>query len=46
MSVDGMADMDEVTISLEAVLASLREKIGGASRAVDDSTLTPLNGSV
>ena len=46
MSVDGMADMDEVTTSLETVLAGLREKIGGASRPVDDSTLTPLSGSV
>ena len=46
MSVDGMADMDEVTTSLEAVLAGLRETISGASRAVDDRTLTPSRGSV
>jgi adenylate kinase len=46
LSVDGMADMDDVTSSLEAVLAKLRKNTGPASRTVDNSALTPSSGSV
>lgn len=46
MSVDGMADMDDVTASLEAVLTNLRTKTSATSRTVDASALTPSGGSV
>lgn len=46
MSVDGMAEMDEVTASLEAVLAELRHHTTKTSRTVDDSALTPSSGGV
>lgn len=46
MSVDGMADMDDVTMSLETVLTKLRDKIGEASRHVDESSLTRSDSSV
>ena len=46
MSVDGMADMDDVTSSLETVLAGLRTKNVKTSQSVDVSALTPSDGSV
>ena len=46
MSVDGMADMNEVTASLEAVLSVLKTEAGRTSRTVDNSALTPSGGSV
>jgi adenylate kinase len=46
MTVDGMAEMDDVTASLEAVLAMLKKESGRTSRTVDNSALTPSNGSV
>ena len=46
MTVDGMADIDDVTAALEAVLASRRKDSAGTSRSVDNSALTPSKGSV
>lgn len=46
MSVDGMADMDDVTASLETVLAALRKTTSPSSRTVDAGALTPSGGGV
>ncbi len=46
MTVDGMAEMDDVTASLEAILARLPGRSGTASRSVDNSALTPTGGGV
>lgn len=46
MSVDGMADMDDVTASLEMVLANLRKTTSPSSRTVDAGALTPSGGGV
>ena len=46
MTVDGMADIDDVTVALEAVLAALRKGSASTSRSVDNSALTPSRGSV
>ena len=45
MTMDGMADMDDVTIALEHVLAAAKDH-RRASRVVDDSALTPSSGGV
>lgn len=46
MSVDGMADIDEVTSALEAILTDLKSRSVGRSRTVDDGALTPSPGGV
>ncbi|MDT7952420.1 MAG: adenylate kinase [Acetobacteraceae bacterium] len=46
MSVDGMADMDVVTASLETIVVKLRQSAGLSSRSVDNSALTPSEGGV